>query len=294
MAHAVLLTTLVRTTLRAQPRYRAILSQGGLRRRRADQPYVFARWKRCRVAPDYHVEIDGHWYSTPYRLIRKLVDVRIADNTVEIFHKGQRIASHACAPNRRGHRTVADHMAKAFEEQRRSPDLDALSFEERIGLLVDREAAEQDTKTAHHAPQIRPRCARAPVWKMSICAPHAVSTAPFSPGSSLATGSTAMRTCWSQAQPVWASSLACALGHKACRDNPSISIIASHVCSRHSPWRVTTDYGRLLKTLGRVQLLILGDWCLVRLKGETSWRSSTIAMARFHNRHKPSSRGTLA
>jgi transposase len=29
-----------------------------------DQPYVFARWKRCRVAPDYHVEIDGHWYST--------------------------------------------------------------------------------------------------------------------------------------------------------------------------------------------------------------------------------------
>src|SRR6202049_1058293 len=37
-------------------------------------------------------------------------------------------------------------MAKAFEEQRRSPDLEALSFEERVGLLVDREAAERDTK----------------------------------------------------------------------------------------------------------------------------------------------------
>src|SRR3954452_14123097 len=37
-------------------------------------------------------------------------------------------------------------MAKAFEEQRRSPDLDALSFEERLGLLVDREAADRDTK----------------------------------------------------------------------------------------------------------------------------------------------------
>src|SRR5437870_10983523 len=37
-------------------------------------------------------------------------------------------------------------MAKAFEEQRRAPDLEALSFEERIGLLVDREAAERDTK----------------------------------------------------------------------------------------------------------------------------------------------------
>jgi len=78
-----------------------------------DQPYVFARWKRCRVAPDYHVEIDGHWYSTPYRLIRELVDVRIADKTVEVFHKGQRIASHARAPNRRGHTTIADHMPSA-------------------------------------------------------------------------------------------------------------------------------------------------------------------------------------
>src|SRR6478735_2120624 len=37
-------------------------------------------------------------------------------------------------------------MAKALEEQRRSPDLDALSFEERVGLLVDREAAERDTR----------------------------------------------------------------------------------------------------------------------------------------------------
>ena len=27
-------------------------------------------------------------------------------------------------------------MAKALEEQRRSPDLDALSFEERVGLLA--------------------------------------------------------------------------------------------------------------------------------------------------------------
>src|SRR4051794_22032067 len=68
------------------------------------EAYAFARWKRCRVAPDYHVEADGHWYSVPFRLIRELVDVRIADNTVEIFHKGLRIASHRRAPNRRGTR----------------------------------------------------------------------------------------------------------------------------------------------------------------------------------------------
>jgi DNA replication protein DnaC len=37
-------------------------------------------------------------------------------------------------------------MAKAFEEQRRSPDLDALPFEERVGLLVDREAEARDSR----------------------------------------------------------------------------------------------------------------------------------------------------
>ena len=37
-------------------------------------------------------------------------------------------------------------MAKAFEDQRRSSDIAALSFEERIGLMVDREAAERDSK----------------------------------------------------------------------------------------------------------------------------------------------------
>src|SRR5258705_8683754 len=72
-----------------------------------EQPYGFARWKRCRVAPDYHVEIDGHWYSTPYRLIRELVDVRIADKTYEIFHEGPRIANHAPPPIQRGHTTNA-------------------------------------------------------------------------------------------------------------------------------------------------------------------------------------------
>jgi hypothetical protein len=78
------------------------------------EPYAFAVWKRCRVAPDYHIEIDGHWYSAPFRLIKELVDARVADKTVEIFHKGQRVASHPRAPNRRGHTTIAEHMPSAL------------------------------------------------------------------------------------------------------------------------------------------------------------------------------------
>ena len=37
-------------------------------------------------------------------------------------------------------------MAKALEEQRRHPDVEALSFEERLALLVDREAIERENK----------------------------------------------------------------------------------------------------------------------------------------------------
>ena len=41
----------------------------------AREPYAFAVWNRCRVAPDYHLEVDGHWFSAPFRLIN--VDVRV-------------------------------------------------------------------------------------------------------------------------------------------------------------------------------------------------------------------------
>ena len=58
------------------------------------EAYAFARWKRARVAPDYHVEVDSSWYSVPFGLIRQEVDVRTCGEIVEVFHKGQRVASH--------------------------------------------------------------------------------------------------------------------------------------------------------------------------------------------------------
>ena len=77
------------------------------------QRYQFAEWKRCTVAPDYHVEVDDHYYSAPYRLLRETVDVRFTGATVEVFHKGQRIASHAFSPVRNRHTTTPEHMPSA-------------------------------------------------------------------------------------------------------------------------------------------------------------------------------------
>jgi transposase len=77
------------------------------------EPYRYAEWKRCRVAPDYHVEIAGHFYSVPSRLIREVVEARITDTTVEIFHRGTRAASHAFSAVKNRHTTIPEHMPSA-------------------------------------------------------------------------------------------------------------------------------------------------------------------------------------
>jgi len=74
------------------------------------EPYQYAEWKKCRVAPDYHVEVERHYYSVPSHLIREQVEARITDRTIEIFHKGSRIASHPRSNVRHRHTTVREHM----------------------------------------------------------------------------------------------------------------------------------------------------------------------------------------
>jgi transposase len=74
------------------------------------QPYVYAEWKICRVGIDYHVDVERHYYSVPYRYLRAQVDVRVAARTVEIFFKGERIAAHMREATCGKHTTQPDHM----------------------------------------------------------------------------------------------------------------------------------------------------------------------------------------
>ncbi len=56
--------------------------------------YDLSQWSEAKVHIDYHVAADGNFYSAPYGLVGKPVDVRLTPTTVEIFHKGERVASH--------------------------------------------------------------------------------------------------------------------------------------------------------------------------------------------------------
>lgn len=75
-----------------------------------NERYQYAEWKRCTVAPDYHVEVDDHYYSVSYKLLRETVEARFTTATVELFHKGQRVASHPRSHARHKHTTIPEHM----------------------------------------------------------------------------------------------------------------------------------------------------------------------------------------
>jgi transposase len=77
------------------------------------EPFEYAEWRRCRVGLDYHVEVLGHWYSVPHRLARAVVDARVTERVVEVFHNGGRVAAHARSPVRHRHTTTPDHMPSA-------------------------------------------------------------------------------------------------------------------------------------------------------------------------------------
>jgi transposase len=80
--------------------------------------FEYAEWKRCRVNLDYHVEIDKHFYSVPFQLLRQEVEARLTTKTVEIFHRGKLIATHLRSQRQYRPSTIADHMPSSHRRYR--------------------------------------------------------------------------------------------------------------------------------------------------------------------------------
>lgn len=77
------------------------------------RPYELARWKKVAVNVDYHVEVDGHYYSVPYTLIRHELMARSTHSGVELFHKSRRVAAHVRSYQKGRHTTVCEHRPPA-------------------------------------------------------------------------------------------------------------------------------------------------------------------------------------
>ena len=78
-----------------------------------EQAHQYAEWKKCQTGLDYHVEVAKHYYSVPHKFARQKLWARLTERTVEVFHKGRRVAAHMRGSGNRRHTTTPEHMPSA-------------------------------------------------------------------------------------------------------------------------------------------------------------------------------------
>lgn len=160
-------------------------------------------------------------------------------------------------------------MAKALEEQRRQPDIAALPFEDRLGLLVDREAIERENKRLTSRLKFAGLRQNAVVEDADMKAARGLDKPLFAKLAAgdwidqhqnlIIVGKTGLGKSW----------LACALGHKACRDDRSVLYHrVPRLFDALALARGDGRHARLLKSLARSQLLILDDWGLANVTAD--------------------------
>lgn len=82
--------------------------------------FELADLRKAKVAPNYHVQVEGNFYSVPAGLIGKRLDVRLTTRMVEVFDGAERVASHARLRSVKGHyQTLTEHMPAAHRAQLR-------------------------------------------------------------------------------------------------------------------------------------------------------------------------------
>jgi len=171
-------------------------------------------------------------------------------------------------------------MARAFEELTSRADSAELDHAEWLGLLLDREIADrQDRRLRARLRYARLRHSAA-VEDVDYRTARGLDRALFQ---KLAMGA------WIREQQnliivgpsgVGKSWLACALGHRACRDN--LSVLYQRIPRLFSDLALARGdgrYARLMRALGGVKLLILDDWGLEPLTAEQ--RHDLLEIVRF-------------
>jgi transposase len=113
------------------------------------QRFEYGVWTKARVAPDYHVEVDGRFYSVPYQLVKKQIDVRATAVTVECFFKSKRVAAHRRGLRKGCHTTIPEHMPKAHQAYLEWTPQRLVRWAESIGSCTAQVVAEIMTSRPH-------------------------------------------------------------------------------------------------------------------------------------------------
>jgi DNA replication protein DnaC len=159
-------------------------------------------------------------------------------------------------------------MAKAFQEQLENGSYGSMPFDERFGLIVDREALLRQERSLVRRLQLAKHRMQAYIEDVIYTHPRNLDRGVFQDLTTcryihakrnvIITGATGLGKTW----------LACALGHKACRDG--FSVIYKRVprlLEELTIARADGTYLKMLAALARTDLLILDDWGLTPLEG---------------------------
>ena len=119
--------------------------------------YELARWKKARVHIDYHVEVDRHFYSVPHALIHQEVRVRITETVVEVFHHGERVASHRKDLASGRHTTLSAHMPESHQAVSGWSAERFLEWADRVGIAT-RQVVEALLSSRRHPQQAYRSC----------------------------------------------------------------------------------------------------------------------------------------
>jgi len=154
-------------------------------------------------------------------------------------------------------------MARAFEEQLQMPDLGELSFAERLGLLVDREAADRENRRlARRLKQAKLR-QQAAFEDLDFRTPRGLDKSLVLSLASCGWIDQHLNVLITGPTGVGKSYLACALAHKACREGyTTLYHRLPRLLAELALARGDGRHPYLLARLGKARLLVLDDWGL--------------------------------
>jgi len=143
------------------------------------QAFVYAEWKLAKVNIDSHVELEKHYYSVPHALTGERVERRFTAKTVEIYCRGQRVASHLRSGIPGRHTTEPSHLPKSHQKHLAWTPSRLIHWGESVGpatgslvaaILADRPHPEQGYRSclgilrlaaSHGRPNLEAACQRA-------------------------------------------------------------------------------------------------------------------------------------
>ncbi len=101
-----------------------------------EHAFEFALWKKARVGINYHVEFEKHFYSVPYTLIHRELEIRATATMIQLYRDGQRILTHPRSFREHGYTTRKEHMPPSHQKHLEWPPERIVEWAAKYGISV--------------------------------------------------------------------------------------------------------------------------------------------------------------